>query len=167
MDEPFLIEPGHGTSVELGGLGVHYKIDGRRTGGSFAVVEHPLEPGRLVLPHTHHDVDEYSYVIEGVVGARIGEHEVEAGPGAYIVKPRGVMHTFWNPGSRPARLLEIISPAGFELYFAEMAERLSQETSSEARARVRHELSSRYRISFDSAWVEDLKRRHHLRLLGE
>jgi mannose-6-phosphate isomerase-like protein (cupin superfamily) len=167
MDEPFLIEPDDSKSVDLGGLGVDFKIGGHRTGGSFAVVEHPIEPGRLVMPHTHDDVDEYSYVIEGVVGARIGEHEVEAGVGAYIVKPRGVMHTFWNPGSRPARLLEIISPAKFEMYFAEVAERLRQEMSPEERARVRDEMASRHRIRFDGTWVEDLKRRHHLRLLGE
>ena len=32
------------------------------------------------------------------------------------------MHTFWNAGPGPARLLEVISPAGFEAYFTELAE---------------------------------------------
>jgi hypothetical protein len=31
----------------------------------------------------------------------------------------------WNPADQPARLLEIISPAGFERYFADLADILS------------------------------------------
>jgi uncharacterized cupin superfamily protein len=64
----------------------------------FAVVEHPIEPGRLVLPHVHQHEDEYSYVLEGTIGARVGDREVVAGPGSYLIKPRGLMHTFWNAG---------------------------------------------------------------------
>jgi len=58
------------------------------------------------------DTDEYSYVIEGEVGARVGTDEVTARTGDYIFKPRRLPHTFWNPTDRPARLLEIIVPAG-------------------------------------------------------
>ncbi len=36
-------------------------------------------------------------------------------------KPRGIPHTFWNAGPAPARLMEIICPAGLENYFAELA----------------------------------------------
>jgi hypothetical protein len=50
------------------------------------------------------------------------DREVAAGPGSYLIKPRGLMHTFWNAGPGPARLLEVIAPAGFETYFAELAE---------------------------------------------
>ena len=51
--------------MALGGMGVVFKVSGRDTGGAFAVVEHPIEPGRLVLPHIHLHEDEYSYVLEG------------------------------------------------------------------------------------------------------
>jgi uncharacterized cupin superfamily protein len=60
------------------------------------------------------------YVLEGTIGARVGDREVVAGAGSYL-KPRG-LHTFWNAGPGPARLLEVIAPAGFETYFAELAE---------------------------------------------
>jgi uncharacterized cupin superfamily protein len=84
-------------------MGVVFKLSGADTGGAFAVVEHPIEPGRLVLPHVHKHEDEYSYVLEGTIGARVGDHEVAAvGPGSYLLKPRGLMHTFWNAGQRPA-----------------------------------------------------------------
>ena len=45
-------------------------------------------------------------------------------PGDLVFKPRGQWHTFWNAGDEPARILEIISPAGFERYFAEVVELL-------------------------------------------
>src|SRR3954470_6579252 len=123
MDIPtIVVKPCEGRAVWLGGMGIVFKVSGADTGGTFAVVEHPIEPGRLVLPHVHSREDEYSYVLEGTIGARVGDREVIAGPGSYLIKPRGLMHTFWNAGPGPARLLEVISPAGFEAYFAELAE---------------------------------------------
>jgi quercetin dioxygenase-like cupin family protein len=83
--------------------------------------EHPIEPRQLVIPHVHEREDEFSYVLEGEIGARIGEQELTVGPGAYVLKPRGIPHTFWNPTDRPARVLEIISPAGFEMFFRDWA----------------------------------------------
>jgi uncharacterized cupin superfamily protein len=53
---------------------VVFKLSGVDTGGAFAVVEDPIEPGRLVLPHFHLHEDEYSYVLEGTIGARVGDH---------------------------------------------------------------------------------------------
>ncbi|HTA41177.1 MAG TPA: cupin domain-containing protein [Bryobacteraceae bacterium] len=96
-----VVKPGEGRSVSLGGMGVVFKISGANTGGAFAIVEHPIDAGRLVLPHVHRHEDEYSYVLEGTIGARVGDREIVAGPGSYVIKPRGLMHTFWNAG--PAR----------------------------------------------------------------
>src|SRR5262249_34969949 len=93
--------------------GVVFKVAGADTGGAFAVVEHPVEPGRLVLPHVHRHEDEYSYVLEGTIGARVGDHEVTAGPGSYLFKPRGLMHTFWNAGPGPAPTVGGDRPGGF------------------------------------------------------
>lgn len=122
-DDSRLILPGEGHAVEIGGVGAVYKLSGARTGGSFSVVKHPLDPGALAAPpHTHLHEDEYSYVIEGEVGFLIGDEEFHAPPGSYVLKPRGVVHTFWNRGPAPARILEVISPAGFERFFEELAE---------------------------------------------
>jgi hypothetical protein len=85
---------------------VVFKVSGVDTGGAFAVVEHPIEPGRLVPPHVHLHEDEYSYVLEGTIGARLGDHEVVAGPGSYLFKPRGLMHTFWNAGPASSTAVE-------------------------------------------------------------
>ena len=72
--------------------------------------------------HRHAREDEYSYVLEGSMGALLGDEELVAGPGDLVFKPRNQWHTFWNAGDAPARILEIISPAGFEKYFDELVE---------------------------------------------
>ncbi len=121
-----VVTAGEGEVVLRGGFGVVGKVSGVETGGTFSVVEHPLEPGVLgARPHTHADEDETSFVIEGEIGVLLGEEEFRAGAGSYVLKPRGVPHAFWNPGPGRARILEIISPAGFERYFGELAGVLS------------------------------------------
>jgi hypothetical protein len=71
--------------------------------------------------HKHTYEDEVSYVLEGDLSV-IQNGEVQtAGPGQYIVKPRGIFHTFWNAGDKRIRFIEVITPGNFEYYFAEMA----------------------------------------------
>ena len=53
---------------------------------------------------------------------RSEDQEVVLGPGGYIVKPRNQVHAMWNAGSVPARMIEIISPAGFEGFFRGFAD---------------------------------------------
>jgi quercetin dioxygenase-like cupin family protein len=113
-----VIRPQEGETAQLGGLGVRFMA----TGEGFALVEHPIAPRTLAAPmHVHQHEDEYSYVLEGEVGVQIGDDVHYARPGDLVVKPRGIPHAFWNRTDEPARLLEIISPAGFERYFAELA----------------------------------------------
>ncbi len=109
--EGFLVKTGEGRSVQMGGIGVVFKIPGSETGGVLSVIEHPIDPGWLVPPHVHVREDEYSYILQGRVGVRIGDREVTVGPGSYVMKPRNIPHTFWNAGPDPARLIEMISPA--------------------------------------------------------
>ena len=98
-----------------------FMIDGKDSGGGFSLVEHTLAPHVLAAPLHHHTrEDEYSFVLEGRLGALLGEEEVFAGPGDLVFKPRGQWHTFWNPGDTPTRILEIISPAGLEELFREL-----------------------------------------------
>jgi gentisate 1,2-dioxygenase len=76
----------------------------------------------LIPPHRHTREDEISCVISGEVGFRSDGREVSLGAGGYIVKPRGELHSMWNAGSEPARMIEIVTPAGFEKYFIELAQ---------------------------------------------
>ena len=118
---PTIVTPADGAEGFLGSIGVRFIIDGGDAGDRFSLVEHPMSPRALAAPlHRHNREDEYSYVISGRMGALLGDDVVEAGPGDLVYKPRGQWHTFWNAGDEPARILEIISPAGFEQFFAEL-----------------------------------------------
>jgi quercetin dioxygenase-like cupin family protein len=101
-DVKIVIKAGEGESVWLGGVGVDFKVPAEMTGGAFSIVEHPLEPGRLIPPHIHYREDELSYVVRGEIGVRIGDRDYVAGPGSYVFKPRNIPHTFWTRArSRP------------------------------------------------------------------
>ncbi len=118
-----IVGPKDGKLGKLGGIGVRFMIHGAESGGGFALVEHPMEPRALAAPmHRHSREDEYSFVLEGRVGADLGGEIVYGEVGDLIFKPRGQWHTFWNAGDAPARILEIISPAGFEKFFDTVTE---------------------------------------------
>lgn len=98
-----------------------FMIGGEHSGGRFSLVEHLMPPRALAAPlHRHSREDEYSFVLEGRVGALFENEEVFGEVGDLVYKPRGEWHTFWNAGDLPARVLEIISPGGFERAFREM-----------------------------------------------
>jgi quercetin dioxygenase-like cupin family protein len=157
-----VLGPDEGAVVHLLALGVRFMIDGAATGGAFSLVEHPLPPRALGAPvHTHRNEDEYSYVLEGRVGVQLGEDVLEAGPGELVFKPRGLAHTFWNAGDEPARLLELISPAGFENYFRELAPLLAASERDEAAI---GEVVARYQLEINFDTIPLLAERHGLRL---
>lgn len=117
-----IIQPGAGDSFDFGGLGVDWKVDGGDTGDRFSIVHHPIASRALAAPlHRHRNEDELSYVLTGRLGALLGDEVVTADAGAWVFKPRGQWHTFWNAGDEPCEIIEIISPAGFEDYFREVA----------------------------------------------
>ena len=120
---PRKMGPADGHYAELGGCDARFLVWGEESGGGFSLVEHPIPPRSLAAPyHRHQGVDEYSYVLEGRMGALLGDDVVEAGPGDLVHKPRNQWHTFWNAGDEPCRILEIISPAGFEEFFKELSD---------------------------------------------
>ena len=117
-----LVSPADGARADLPRLGVRYLIGSEQTDGRFALIEHTIPPRALAAPvHTHEHEDEYSHVLAGRMGAMVGDEFVEAGPGELVLKPRGIPHAFWNAGDEEVRLLELISPGGFDRYFAEIA----------------------------------------------
>jgi len=116
-----ILGPRDGVAGFLGSMGVRFMIDGGDSGGGFSLVEHVISTRALAAPlHRHTREDEFSYIVEGRMGALLGDEVVFGSPGDLVFKPRQQWHTFWNAGDAPVRLLEVISPAGFEKYFAEL-----------------------------------------------
>ena len=160
-----VVGPGEGKAGFLGSIGVRFMIDGDEAGDRFSLVEHPMSPWALAAPlHRHSREDEYSFVIEGKIGALLGDEELVAGPGDLVHKPRDQWHTFWNAGDEPARILEIISPAGFEKFFEELVDLGGVGTVEPP---VLGELCDRYALEMDPESVPGLVERFGLRFPGE
>ena len=154
--KPTVIAADEGGSFDFGGFGVEWKIDGADTERRFSIVHHPMAPRALAAPlHYHHNEDEYSYVLEGTLGALLGEDVVEAGPGTWVYKPREQWHTFWNAGDTPCTIIEVISPAGFENFFREISKVWGDMEKSAA-------VSEKYALEMDFESVPGLCERFGL-----
>ena len=155
-----VVAPGEGPQRDLGTIGVVFKLWGEQTNGNVSIVEHPFPVGACVPPHMHTLEDEYSIVTEGEIGFRSGDREVVLGAGGYIAKPRGETHTMWNAGQVQARMIEVISPAGFEHFFWGLGEMAADgPPDPEALAA----LAERHGLVFDRpAWFGDVLARYNL-----
>ena len=155
---PRILGPNDGKAADFGSFGVRFMIWSEESGGGFSLVEHPIPPRTLAAPlHRHTNEDEYSYVLEGRMGAQLGDEVVYAEKGDLVFKPREQWHTFWNAGDGPLRILEIISPGGFEHLFKEWAydpEAMAGETASA--------LDARYGLEVDYESVARLCEEHEL-----
>ena len=157
-----IVGPGDGGDGFLGSIGVRFMIDGLEAGERFSLVEHPMSPRALAAPlHLHTREDEYSFVLQGCMGALLGDDVVEAGPGDLVFKPRNQWHTFWNAGDEPCRILEIISPAGFEGFFRELVD-LGGALKADPEALV--QLNERYGFAMQPETVPELLERFGLRI---
>jgi len=157
-----IVSPNNGREGFIGSIGVRFMIDGHEADERFSLVEHPMSARALAAPlHRHMREDEYSFVLEGRMGALLGDEVVEAGPGDLVYKPRNQWHTFWNAGDEPCRILEIISPAGFERFFQELVDLggIAQATPEQFL-----ELTERYGLEVQPETIPELLERFGLRM---
>jgi quercetin dioxygenase-like cupin family protein len=153
-----IVAPGDGRQGWLGGLGIRFLVPGHDLGGGFSLVEHQLKPRALAAPlHRHSREDEYSYILRGRVGARLGDDVVFGAAGDLIYKPRGQWHTFWNAGDRDASLLEIISPAGFEKYFEELTDMFPNGKPEPSKIGP---IADRFGLELDPSTIAEICTRH-------
>jgi quercetin dioxygenase-like cupin family protein len=162
---PGVLKASDGELVRLSQLGVRFLLRGEQTDGRLAVVEHPMPPRSLGAPvHTHTNEDEISYVAEGTVGVQIGDQVYTATAGDTIFKPRGIPHAFWNPAEAPARVHEIITPAGFERYFEEAAALFATAGAGLPDPAEAAAIQARYGLQMDFASIPRLVQRYGLRV---
>ena len=161
LSTPKIVGPRDGKAGSLGSIGVRFMIDTEEThAGGFSLVEHPMPPRALAAPlHRHSREDEYSYVLEGRMGALLGDDVVYAEVGDLVHKPRDQWHTFWNAGDEPCRILEIIAPGGFENFFDELVD--AGATGAPDPASLA-DLGSRYGLEFDFGSIPGLCERFGL-----
>lgn len=163
MNEPSpgirLVGPDDGETLkEPDGTHDRFLIPSEESDEGFALVEHLLAPRRLAAPlHRHSREDEYTFVLQGQVGAYLEGDEAVVDAGSLLFKPRGQWHTFWNAGDTPARMLEMISPGGFEQAFRDIAA-MGEEINPEAMA----EIAARYGVEVDFDGTGPIVERHQL-----
>jgi quercetin dioxygenase-like cupin family protein len=161
VPEITVVQPGQGEERDLGTIGVVFKLFGEQTNGQVSIVEHPFPVAACVPPHMHTLEDEYSIVTEGEIGFRSGDREVVLGAGGYITKPRGETHTMWNAGKVPARMIEVISPAGFEHFFWALGEMTSSGPPGPDQIAM---LAEKHGLLMGNApWLDDVIQRYNLR----
>lgn len=144
-----------------GPIGAELLAGRATTGGDLSLLLHPLAPRALGSPlHTHRHEDEYSFVLAGEVGVQLDDRVQVARPGDLVVKPRGIPHAFWNAGDEPARLLEVITPGGFEDYFCDLAAVLAREGGPDLDELA--DTAARHGIDVDPTSVTRLAQTHGL-----
>ena len=165
---PRIVGPRDGKFTDLGSVGVRFMIWGAETGGLFSLVEHPIPPRTLAAPyHRHAREDEYSYVLEGRMGALLGDDVVYAEVGDLVYKPRNQWHTFWNAGDTPCRILEIIAQPGFEHFFNELGEAMAAvDAPNPGVVLASSDLPERYAIEFQPERIADICQTYGLRFPG-
>ena len=162
-----VLAPEEGEPVWLRKLGIRFMIGGEETQGNFALVEYRIGPRALAAPmHTHEHEEEYTYVLEGEVGVQIGEEVLVAKPGNLVFKPRGVPHAFWNAADELARALEMISPSGFERYFAELAPLFPPANQGPLDEEAVDAVREKYGLEMDMGSIPVLAERHGLAIDG-
>jgi quercetin dioxygenase-like cupin family protein len=143
--------------------GVIIKLYGQETNGAIGIIEQQFGPGLLLPPHVH-DNDVWLHVLEGEMHALVGDEVVRATPGCRVMKPRLIPHTMWNAGRDPARLIELYTPGGFELFFKDFGERLRRGPIGLDEL---NRLGEPHGIRFFDDWIPDLKAAYDLRVIGE
>jgi quercetin dioxygenase-like cupin family protein len=111
---------GEGKTISVLGNAYTYKAAKEDTGGAYALIEHTVV-GDGPPPHIHTAEEEAFYVLEGELNVLVGDRTVTATTGAFVLVPRGTVHTYSKIGTASAKILVIISPAGFEKFFEEIA----------------------------------------------
>lgn len=117
------------------------------TGGAMCIIDSVSPPGSGPPRHVHEAEDESFVILSGEVLLWIGGETRRLGPGEAAFIPRGVEHTFQPIGETPCRHLVILTPGGFEGFFAEMA-------------------AGQFSIPVDMPAIEESAGRHKLRFTG-
>ncbi|HXP32927.1 MAG TPA: cupin domain-containing protein [Acidimicrobiales bacterium] len=149
----FIVGEGEGTRLP-GAFDVLVKVRSEHTGGVMAVLEETVPPHTLIPPHVH-DNDVWVYVLSGTVGVLVGDEIRTAEQGSWALKPRSVVHAMWNADTQPARIMEVLTPAGTERWFEEVASLAVGDDDGFGAACQRHGI----RFLTDSPWTDVLRAR--------
>jgi len=149
------------------GFGMTRKVLSTQTHGGLCIAEATIHPGHFVPPHVHTMEDEVTRILSGTLHVVVGDELHVAHAGAYVLKPRGVMHAFWNAGPEPAVVIELIAPGTMDHYFADLiALAIDPRRSEEERRTAIERHQERYGVTFDLAKGEELVRQYGIAVVS-
>ena len=117
----FVLRPGDGRSIDLGGFRMSVKATGEQSNGAFSMLEATEPPGFGPPLHIHHDAAEAFYVLEGEYHIFLEERASLCPAGSFIYIPAGVRHGF-RVGAVASRKLNLYTPAAMVGYFDDLAD---------------------------------------------
>ena len=129
VDRATTLGPGEGRVIQVPGHPITYKATAEGTGGAYSLLE-VVVAGEGPPQHIHKAEEEAFYVLDGEINIKIGEQTISSTVGSFVLIPRGTVHTFWNVGPTPAKLLAIFPPPGFEQFFVEVVGDEEVDTST-------------------------------------
>jgi quercetin dioxygenase-like cupin family protein len=119
-EEAFVLQPGEGRSIDLGGFLMTVKADAETKNAAFTLLE-ATEPPHFGPPmHIHRDAAEAFYVLEGEYIIFIGDQETRCPAGSFVYIPPGAVHGF-RVGAHPSKKLNLYVPKAMVGYFDELA----------------------------------------------
>ncbi len=119
---PHTVRPDQGRVVDLGVIRMRVLAAGdATTGRTFTLAEFTGGEGPWTVPHLHRGMEESFFVLDGAFTFSVGEEEVEAGPGSYVLVPRETRHVL-AAGPGGGRCLVLMVPGGQEEMFFELGE---------------------------------------------
>lgn len=117
------VPAGGGKKGKIGDGDIIFKFDSAQTNGHMGVSESVLPAGFLgAPPHSHKSFDEICRVTQGMLHMMVGDQVYQVKAGDWHLRPRGIVHTFWNAGPEPAKFIELYVPGGHEAYMQALAD---------------------------------------------
>ena len=116
------VAPGEGRTVNLGVIQMRVLAAGETTtNGAFTLAEFTGGQGLWTVPHIHRETQESFFILDGEFTFTVGDQQIPAGPGSYILVPRGTRHEI-TAGAEGGRFLTLMVPGGLEEMFFELAD---------------------------------------------
>lgn len=158
-----IVRPEEAHRISLYDVSFTYGIGADETDGALSMIEVTVPPKTLIKPHMHSREDEATLILEGTVGARLGDATVEEiVAGSWLIKPRSIPHAMWNTTDQPARILEVVTPGGLERYFEQIAPVL-KERGPDWTQRF-YALAEEFGLTILDDWSDELKAKYGITL---
>lgn len=160
---PVHIPASSGKRGKIGDGDIVFKLSSNQTAGNIGVSESILPVGFLgAPPHSHKNFDEICRVTQGVLNIMVGTQVFEVKAGDWHLRPRGIVHTFWNCGTEPAKFIELYVPGGHEAYMQALSDMFIGGKRPEPGAL--EGLAKKFDIAFDWALLKPIMDKYKVHL---